>query len=391
MIPRGRIDISYSDITRGIVYCIGDLSGIHNSFNNQFENEHQLICLSVRTGFDLLLTAMDLPPGSEIIVSNISIPDMFAILAARQLVAIPVHIDKNTLNTSVSEIRAAISTKTKAILITHLFGAIADMDEIIALADRHQLVVIEDGAQAYSGPDYRGHPKTDVVMQSFGMIKTNTALSGALVLFNNADLAGQVIKLNANLPEQPVPVYLKKLVKAAFIKLLTTRWIYSLVYKLITVFGKDIDPVLSGFTKGFPGKDVFTKIRFRANTPLKRLLIWKLKHYPISKLKKRERYAKNIFSNIPSEMAIGSQNIKHSHWVLPLESNEPDQLILYLRQRGFDATSKASSLVRLPCPGNIDVHQLDLEKLVYLPAYPSMSPKRQLCLINYINQFSAAG
>jgi len=391
MIPRGRIDISYSDITRGIAHCISYLSGIRSSFSNKFENNHQLICLSVRTGFDLLLTAMDLPPGSEIIVSNISIPDMFAILAAHQLVAIPVSIDNDTLNTSVSEIKAAISTKTKAIIITHLFGAVADMDEIISLADTNSLVVIEDGAQAYSGPTYKGHPKTDVVMQSFGMIKTNTALSGAVISFNNADLANKVIKLNADLPEQPVPVYLKKLVKAAFIRLLTTRWIYLLVYKLIIVFGKDIDLVLSGFTKGFPGKDVLTKIRFRANTPLKRLLIWKLKHYPISKLEKRERYAKNILSNIPSGMVIGSKNIKHTHWVLPVESDEPDKLILYLRQRGFDATSKASSLVSLPCRGDINTHQLDLKKLVYLPAYPSMSNKRQLCLINYINKFSATG
>ena len=176
MIPRGRIDISISEIFRGIGYCLTDLLGIAKPLNSLIKDDNQLICLSVRTGFDLLLTALDLPPDSEIVVSNISIPDMFSIIAAHQLVAIPVGVNKNTLYTSDEEIKSVLSTKTKAILVTHLFGAVANMEGIIALAKKYDLIVIEDGAQVYAGDNYKGHPKADVIMQSFGMIKTNTAI-----------------------------------------------------------------------------------------------------------------------------------------------------------------------------------------------------------------------
>lgn len=387
MIPRGQIDISFSEIFKGIGYCLADLLSTAKPLNNTVKDERQLICLSVRTGFDLLLTALDLPPGSEIVVSNVSIPDMFSIIEAHQLVAVPVSVDKNTLCTSEEEIKNVLSTKTKAILVTHLFGAIANIEGIIALAKKYNLLVIEDGAQAFAGDSYRGHPKTDVIMKSFGMIKTNTAIQGAIISFNNTDLRDKVILLNSQLPKQDVSVYLKKLIKAIFIRLMTNRWIYTLFYFLIKIQKKDIDDVLSGFTKGFPGPDMLSKIRYRANDPTKRLLLWKLNHYSSAKIEKRKRYAKNILSNIPLRMTVGRQNHHNSYWVLPIETDQPEALIAYLRRKGFDATKKASSLVNLSRTRNAKPECLNLAKLVYLPMYPGMSCKKQSELINHLNQF----
>jgi perosamine synthetase len=389
MIPRGRIDIGYSDIIRGLFYCCRNFLGLPNSNTTPIEDSNQLICLSVRTGFDLVLTALNLPPGSEIIVSNISIPDMFAIVIAHKLVAVPVSINKDTLNTSVREIKDAISTKTKVILITHLFGAVSEMDETVKIAAQHNLIVIEDGAQAYAGNNYKGHPATDVVMQSFGMIKTNTAISGSIISLNNLHLAKKVGFLNNQFPVQPVYPYLKKLIKAFFIRLLTTRWVYTLVYYVIKKQNKDIDQVLSGFTRGFPGADILKKIRFQASTPLKRLLTYKIQHYPISILVKREQYAKNILSTIPVDMVIGSKNVNHSHWVLPVAVNDSQKFIKYLRQKGFDATSKASSLVSLSTANETNIDMLDLSNLVYLPSYTEMSVEKKALLIKHINDFGA--
>lgn len=387
MIPRGQIDIRTSEILRGIGYCLADLLGIGKSSDSILKDKKHLICLSVRTGFDLILTALDLPPGSEVIVSNISISGMFSIIDAHQLVVVPVSIDKNTLYTSEEGIRKAISAKTRAILITHLFGAVASMDGIIAIAKEYNLLVIEDGAQVYAYNDYKGHPKADVIMESFGMIKTNTAIQGAVISFNNADIRNKVIRLNSQLPQQRVSGYLKKLVKALFIRLMTNRRLYTLFYILVRAQEKDIDVVLSGFTRGFPGKDILSRIRFRPCIPLKRLLAWKLTHYNSEKIEKRKIYAKNIVSNIPRHLTIGCQNTHHSHWVLPIETDQPEILIAYLRKKGFDATSKASSLVSLSCTSKTNTEHLDLRKLVYLPIYPQMNYKKQSELINYLNQF----
>lgn len=387
MIPRGQIDISISEIFKGIGYCLADLLRVDKPSDNIAEDERQLICLSVRTGFDLLLTALDFPPGSEIIVSNINIPNMFSIIEAHQLIAVPVSVDKNTLCTSEEEIKNVLSTKTKAILVTHLFGAIANIEGIIALAKKYNLLVIEDGAQAFAGDSYKGHPKTDVIMKSFGMIKTNTAIQGATFFFNDTDLRDKVILLNSQLPKQDVSVYLKKLIKAIFIRLMTNRWIYTLFYFLIKIQKKDIDDVLSGFTKGFPGLDMLSKIRYSANDPTKRLLLWKLNRYSSAKIEKRKRYAKNILSNIPPRMTVGYQNHHNSYWVLPIETDQPEALIAYLGRKGFDATKKASSLISLDYTSKTSSEHLNLAKLVYLPIYIRMSCKKQSELINHLNQF----
>lgn len=295
MIPRGKIDISYTDLLRGVWYCIHDIFKLP-SFSHLPEQADQLICLSVRTGFDLLLSALNFPPGSEIIVSNISIPDMFSIIEAHQLVPVTVSIDKHSLNVSASEINKAITPYTKAIIITHLFGAITNMDDVIKLAEKHNLIVIEDGAQAYAGINYIGHQKTDVLMQSFGLIKTNTSVSGAILIFKNAELAQLIKSLNNQLPQQDTSVYCNKLLKAFFIRLLTTRWVYTCVYYLLKIQKKDIDNVLSGFTRGFPGKNVLTKIRFRPCNAIVRSVTYRIAHYKLSSLEKEANLLKISFS-----------------------------------------------------------------------------------------------
>jgi perosamine synthetase len=74
-----------------------------------------------------------------------------------------------------------------------------------------------------------------------------------------------------------------------------------------------------------------------------------------------------ILANIPFKNQIGRLNSNHSHWVLPIEAENPAQLILDLRTKGIDATSKASSLISLETGRKNKTEQLELDQLVYLP------------------------
>ena len=66
-------------------------------------------------------------------------------------------------------------------LVAHLFGGRADVTEIVAWAREHALLVVEDAAQAFTGPADLLDPRVDVALYSFGLIKTATAAGGALV------------------------------------------------------------------------------------------------------------------------------------------------------------------------------------------------------------------
>ena len=292
------------------------------------------------------------------------------------------------MNISAAQIEAAVTPNTRAILITHLFGSIMETDEIIAIAKKHKLIIFEDCAQAYAGDVYKGNPVSDIVMFSFGFIKTNTAVSGAVIKINKEELYAKATALNKQYIRQNTSRYFKKLLKVSFVKLLNSKAIYTLFYKLVMVLGKNFEQVLSGFTKGFPGDDIFRQIRYRPCIANELLLQRKLKNFRQKSIKERIKLANDVLHSIPEKYRIGSQNARHTYWVLPVETNDPDGLINYLRSNGFDASQKASSLVHLASVGyTMGASDLNLDKLVYLPAYTAMSKSERKQLGKLISSF----
>lgn len=115
-------------------------------------------CIGVGNGLDalhLILRAMDIGQGDEVIVpSNTFIATWLAVSYAGAT-PVPVEPDETTYNIDPTRIEAAITAKTKAIMPVHLYGQSADMEPILEIADRYQLKVIEDAAQAH-GARYKG-------------------------------------------------------------------------------------------------------------------------------------------------------------------------------------------------------------------------------------------
>lgn len=134
---------------------------IHGQEHQAFEKEFASYCgvkhcVGVANGLDALILTLrawkeqgKLKEGDEIIVpANTYIASILAITENR-LEAILVEPDPNTFNLCAANIRAAINGKTKAILAVHLYGRLAPMSEIMALAEEHNLLVLEDSAQAH--------------------------------------------------------------------------------------------------------------------------------------------------------------------------------------------------------------------------------------------------
>jgi dTDP-4-amino-4,6-dideoxygalactose transaminase len=151
--------------------------------------------VGVSNGLDALrlaLLAVGIGPGDEVIVpSNTYIASWLAISQCGA-VPVPVEPEFDTGNLDPTKIEHAITPRTRAILVVHLYGQPADIDRIMPLAKRHGLRVVEDAAQAH-GARYRGvriGGHGDVVAWSFYPGKKLGAMGdGGAVTTNDAGLA----------------------------------------------------------------------------------------------------------------------------------------------------------------------------------------------------------
>lgn len=135
-------------------YILGkEVAAFENNFSDYCGMKH---CIGVGNGFDALVLIFKgyielgkLQKGDEVIVPvNTYIASILAIMQA-DLVPVLVEPKLETYNINPDLIKSKITSKTKAILVVHLYGQLAEMNEINVIADQHNLLVIEDAAQAH--------------------------------------------------------------------------------------------------------------------------------------------------------------------------------------------------------------------------------------------------
>src|SRR5690554_15802 len=128
-----------------------------HQFQKELENylgvKHVIPCANGTDALQIAMMGLGLKPGDEVITADFTFAATVEVIALLQLTPVLVDVDPVTFNIDVEAIKKAITPKTKAIVPVHLFGLAANMDEIMAIAEEHNLYVIEDNAQGI-GADY---------------------------------------------------------------------------------------------------------------------------------------------------------------------------------------------------------------------------------------------
>lgn len=140
---------------------------------------------------EVAVQALDIGEGDEVIMPAFTI--ISCAMAVTKMGAVPVLVDSDlhTWNMNVDEIEAKITPRTKAIMIVHLYGLPADVDKVLALANKYNLKVIEDAAEMH-GQTYNGRPCGsfgDISTFSFYPNKHITTGEGGMVVTDDDRLA----------------------------------------------------------------------------------------------------------------------------------------------------------------------------------------------------------
>ena len=197
---RDEIDLAIKEVIDSGLYLLGHKTDIFEKNFAKFSGVKN--CISVGNGLqalELILRAYNIGPGDEVIIpSNTFIATALAVSSNR---AKPLFVepDENSFNIDPYLIERSITKKTKAIIVVHLYGQVANMDPIIKIAKKFRLKVIEDAAQSH-GSVYKNKKKagnlSDAAGFSFYPTKNLGALGdGGAVLTNDDELALKIRNL----------------------------------------------------------------------------------------------------------------------------------------------------------------------------------------------------
>ncbi|MEE9911114.1 MAG: aminotransferase class I/II-fold pyridoxal phosphate-dependent enzyme [Deltaproteobacteria bacterium] len=196
-LPFSRPSIGEAEVSR-VVACLKSGWITTGALCKEFEDKFcgltgakQAVTLNSATaGMHLLLTALNLQPGDEVITPSMTFVSTINMIALRQAKPVFVDINYGTLNMNADLIEASLTARTKAIIPVHFAGAPADMDKINGIADKHHLTIIEDAAHAvgtyYKGIHAGGFGHAAVF--SFHPIKNITTGEGGMITLDDADL-----------------------------------------------------------------------------------------------------------------------------------------------------------------------------------------------------------
>lgn len=132
-----------------------EVSALEETLANYCQSKHAIACSSGTDALLLALMALDVGPGDEVITSPFTFIASAEVIAFLRATPVFVDINEDDYNLNPELLEAAITPKTKAIMPVSLYGQCADMDVINEIAKRHNIPVIEDGAQSF-GATYKG-------------------------------------------------------------------------------------------------------------------------------------------------------------------------------------------------------------------------------------------
>jgi hypothetical protein len=278
-----------------------------------------LACFSVRSALDLFLSVMQFPKGSEVLMTAINIPDMVYIIEHHGLTVVPVDIDLGTLCPQYADMKQLVTPRTVAILSAHIYGRWTNMHDIIKVAQDHNLFVLEDCAESFSGLSDLGHPESDLAFFSFGAIKYAAAMGGAIVKVRDP---GVLEKMRTKLLTYPIfseSDYIERLFRYSIVMFLVNNPLVTKVgVRFLHCVGIDYKETIVSLLRGFPG-DITKKVRHQPSTSMLRMMSHKLQHFDDNEHAQAKINGDFVLNSLFQDVLIpGCSADKMNYWLFPI-------------------------------------------------------------------------
>jgi dTDP-4-amino-4,6-dideoxygalactose transaminase len=329
------------------------VSGFEQSVASYLGVDHAIGLASGTDALVLALRALGIGPDDEVIIPAYTFFATAGAVLSMRAKPVFVDIDPQSYQIDVEQVKAHITTRTKAIIPVHLYGHPAEMTSILAIAREHDLKVIEDNAQGF-GAEYRGK-KTG----SFGHI-------GCLSFFPTKNLgafgdAGMVVTNDPALAER--------------MRMLRTH----------------------GWRKKYYSEEVGYNSRLDALQAA--ILQAKLPHVDAWNSRRHELadFYTDHFVSLDIGLPVEREWARHVYHLYVIRSSRRDELQAFLRQKEIAAEVyyPLPPHLAVPCrklgygEGDFPHAELAARETLALPMYPELSEEKQQQVIRAVREFSA--
>lgn len=195
------VDAAIQNVLENTAFINGpEVKAFQSELETYLGVKHVIPCANGTDALQIAMMALDLKPGDEVITADFTYVATAEVIGLLGLKPVLVDVLPDTFDIDVTAIEKAITPRTKAIVPVHLFGQCADMDKIMALANKHKLYVIEDTAQAI-GAEYRFPDGTRKKAGTIGTIGCTSFFpsknlgcygDGGAIFTNDDELAGKI-------------------------------------------------------------------------------------------------------------------------------------------------------------------------------------------------------
>jgi dTDP-4-amino-4,6-dideoxygalactose transaminase len=199
---QAEIDASFSEIMNNAAFINGPYVHQFQADLEKYLNvKHVIPCANGTDALQITMMGLGLKPGDEVITADFTFAATVEVIALLNLTPVLVDVEEDTFNICPEAIEKAITPQTKAIVPVHLFGHAANMDEIMAIARKHNLYVIEDNAQGIGSSYHYKDGKTEktgtighVAATSFFPSKNLGCYGDGGAIFTNDDALAHTIR-----------------------------------------------------------------------------------------------------------------------------------------------------------------------------------------------------
>lgn len=195
------VDKAISNVIHNATFINGpEVHSFKDDLQEYLNVKHVIPCANGTDALQISLMSLDLKPGDEVITPSFTYIATTEVIALLRLKPVFVDVQKDTFCIDPKELEKAITPNTKAIVPVHLYGQAANMNEIMSIANKHNLFVIEDNAQAI-GSDFKKSDGSTVKTGTIGTIGCTSFFpsknlgcygDGGAIFTNNDDLANTI-------------------------------------------------------------------------------------------------------------------------------------------------------------------------------------------------------